>query len=574
MKEKAGEVLTHLNEYSGADHHHQQQHDAGESSNESDLIEGLKNLAVKAQDKADEVAEWADNKLDEVKAEFERDPNSPKEEDSTALGDLRESIGKAEQKFEEIVEKAKTIIDERSPSPTEEHAGQGDFVQTSALEHEIHEHRPSPDDLTAEEKHGSQGELPIINDPVEGIAGPTSPDDKEHLVVEEDIHRHASEPVDSVTDNESKSKEGSEQPEVPLETYEEPAPQTDDPIDEEFTIAKTEDEDITKVVIPEATAAFADHHTSGTHDTHMSDVVDQVLNDDVPMQIDDEETLPPPNTHTPPPNVDSVPTQIIVEDVDVTGNFEGTDASKQTESHGSVSPPQLASQEHTPLNRSSSTSSSSSSSADEKQPSPPVYKEGTPASADIPIIVETTVGDVVHDASSPLELEGQHDLPPLDVEKEPASEIKEQSHREVYIDETAKSATTEAAPVAEIPPLRQPSPPAVIEHVEDKAHEEVIIPKIVAHETEAETETSKPHHVRPIDITPLPEDEPIPVGIPEVRTTETVKEEREKLEKAIAGPSTSAGTSSEEDKAVTKEAAAPRRADGFVNNIKRRCAIL
>uniref|UniRef100_A0A914Y864 Uncharacterized protein n=1 Tax=Panagrolaimus superbus TaxID=310955 RepID=A0A914Y864_9BILA len=614
LKEQAGDIMNNLKDITNEVGSH-------ENSPSHTVVEGLKSMAEQAQEKADEVSEWAKEKVEEVKSSFEQHPDAPKEEDNTIIGDLKEAAGKAQQKFEEVVVQSEKLINEHESSPEEEnksehfkvervldsplktetgvpnaeadpyttikdqhdevhfekhgheaHSSEISFVGKDSAEasSDIREHRPSPEDITADEKHGEHVELPVINDPIEGIAGndenaPEVPaiDGRsvsphgEHLIVGEDDHKfHDEEHTEETPVHESsESKE-----EVLLETYEEPSPQkeTTPPVEIEIKDNAGEN-DITKVINPETTVAF-DGAEGVSHDIHISDVVEQALHEQSPIQIHADEPLPPPDTEAPAPMIDNVPTQILIENTEVTHHIE------DDEHEQPPSPPQLASREHSPQPKYDEVELERKKRSIEeypKEPSPP-FESDKEADA----FAKDTV---------PVQIESQQVLPPLNVERESSPPaLNEQSHTEILHDTSIASHHKESTP----PPVpkittKPPTPPSS-PTAEDKADEEVIIPKIVAPETKEEKKTTvketsttyhhEPHHhVKPIDITPLPEDEPIPVGIPEVRTVETVKEEKEKTKKDQKG-----STSSEDDKA-----AAPRRQEGgFVGNIRRRCCIL
>jgi hypothetical protein len=614
LKDQAGDIMNNLRDITREVGSH-------ENSPSHGVVEGLKAMAEEAQEKADEVSEWAKEKVEEVKSSFEQHPDAPKEKDNTIIGDLKEAAGKAQQKFEEVVVQSEKLINEHDSSPAggdhhsesfkvervldsplkaetdvpnvqadpfttikdddndvhhfekhdhESHESEISFVGNDSAEasSDIREHRPSPEDITADEKHGEHIELPVINDPIEAISStvmsesvPVVIDEDapevparslsphgEHLAVGEDDHKfHDEEHTEATPVHEEESKE-----EIPLETYEEPSPQreTTPPV-----LADNVKEDITNVTDPKTTVAFDGHHGDGTEgysqDIHISDVVEQALHDKSPIQIESDEPLPLPNTNAPGSMTENIPAQIVIEDVDAKGHDDDLklDITQEDEHQQEPqSPPQLASQEHSPQQKSDDVSLERTKRSIEeypKEPSPPV--------------------DAIHDFAKDVEKESS---PPA---------LEERSHTEALGGNIISSIAHKKDSPPPVPKIttKPPTPPS--SPIEDKAEEEVIVPKIVVPETKEEKEKStvttktttttheESYHVKPIDLTPLPEDEPIPVGIPEVKHIETVKEEKAKKDKK-------GSTSSEDDK--DKTATTRRQEGGIVGNIRRRCTIL
>uniref|UniRef100_A0AC34FW60 Uncharacterized protein n=1 Tax=Panagrolaimus sp. ES5 TaxID=591445 RepID=A0AC34FW60_9BILA len=419
LKEQAGDIMNNLKDITNEVGSH-------ENSPSHTVVEGLKSMAEQAQEKADEVSEWAKEKVEEVKSSFEHHPDASKEKDNTIIGDLKEAAGKAQQKFEEVVVQSEKLINEHDSSPSEDehknehfkvehvldsplkaetgvpnvdadpyttikdqhdevhfekhgheaHSSEISFVGHDSAEasSDIREHRPSPEDMTADQKHGEHIELPVINDPIEGIAGHVSAasvteenapaiDGRslsphgEHLIVGEDDHKfHDEEHIEEAPPVHESSESKEDEPpvresseskeEVPLEDYEEPSPQkeTTPPVEVVFK-DNTGEADITKVVKPETTVAFDEQHGDGTegfsHDIHLSDVVEQALHEQSSIQIQSDEPLPPLDIDTPAPKIDNIPTQIVIENVDASQHVEDD----EHEEERVPSPPQLASRE-------------------------------------------------------------------------------------------------------------------------------------------------------------------------------------------------------------------------------------
>jgi ABC-type transporter Mla subunit MlaD len=477
LSAEASEVMNDLNEVSDTI-------GSKESSLSSRVAEGLKEISEHAQGKADEVSDWAKQRVDEVRHEFESHPNPPKEEDNQIIGDLKESAGIAEQQFEEISEKANKLIESSTSSPDKEdisgsfkvehvldapmkpesgvpnaepdpyarmddaspedyhmekHSEEGHAYKTfgennETAEYETREHRPSPDNMTAEEKLGSQIELPVINDPEEGIAGP----DDEHLVVEEDDHKsheHDNETSEGYKTYLPEGEDAREGSEVPLEDYEEPSPKKEATPDVPFVV---KDADGEALVNPET---YEGQHGDGTEglskDVQVSDVVDSALHDQGTIQVEDVDALPPLDINTSSLANDNVPTQIVIEDFDAThptGDENKDDEEIKVETSQYTvpeeeppSPPQLASQEHSPRSDSEDVSLDRKKRSIEdypdsqKEPSPPsdseghaevVYHHFTSAQhtqSDKPLDTDAFTKDTVP-------AEYQHDLPPLDNE--------------------------------------------------------------------------------------------------------------------------------------------------------------